>query len=135
MFADFLPRNPNQGWASEAKPIPPEKKDLQRHIKQNQSQTLPGVYLFLAKESKPGMGEQSEANSSFETNTIRRPVFRFHISLFTSNRDGRASKANSYWNTRPPKTHKTRLATDHKPEEEKQHLQYIHKTIFISQPL
>ena len=47
MFADFLQRTPNQGWASKAKPIPPEKKDLQRHIKQNQSQTPPKVVTYF----------------------------------------------------------------------------------------
>ena len=42
MVTYFLPRSPNLGWASKAKPIPPEKKDRQRHIKQNRLQTPPG---------------------------------------------------------------------------------------------
>ena len=64
--------------------------DLKADRKQNKENAR--AFLFLAKESLKGMGERSEANSSFETNTIRKlqdtqqiqfSAFTFHISHFT----------------------------------------------------
>ena len=51
-FHNFLQRNSQKGWASEAKPIPNKKNAT--------------AFLFLAKELPKGMGEQSEANPKQE---------------------------------------------------------------------
>ena len=77
--------------------------DLKADRKQNKENAT--AFLFLAKEPQTGMGEQSEANSSFETSTIRRlqdtqqiqfSAFTFHLSPQTEM--GEQSEANSYWN-------------------------------------
>ena len=74
--------------------------DLKADRKQNKENAT--AFLFLAKEPQTGMGEQSEANSSFETNTIRRlqdtqqiqfSAFTFHFSPQTGM--GEQSEANS----------------------------------------
>ena len=62
---------------------------------------------FLPREPQTGMGEQSEANSSFETSTIRRlqdtqqiqfSAFTFHLSPQTEM--GEQSEANSSFETK-----------------------------------
>ena len=107
-----------------------------RHIKQNRMQTPLGGCRFLAKEHQSGMGEQSEANP-YSTKRRKRkaeqPPKVVADFLQRNTKQGWASKAKPIPTQIERRKQNKLLPTN--PKKRNKHLQYIHKTIFIMQPL